>query len=80
MNSTIEKSIFPEYYFISHFDLIHITYVDINGVNQNIYYKDRALIDKNLYENTISSITNKNNPIDIEKVTFEDLFNYHDQQ
>ena len=79
-NSTIEKSIFPEYYFISHFDLIHITYVDINGVNQNIYYKDRALIDKNLYENTISSITNKNNPIDIEKVTFEDLFNYHDQQ
>lgn len=78
-NSTIEKSIFPEYYFISHFDLIHITYVDMNGVNQNIYYKDRALIDKNLYENTISSITNKNNPIDIEKVTFEDLFNYHDQ-
>ena len=46
----------------------------------NIYYKDRVLIDKNLYENTISSITNKNNPIDIEKVTFEDLFNYHDQQ
>ena len=64
----------------SHFDLIHITYVDITGVNQNIDYKDRALIDKNLYENTISSITNKNNPIDIEKVTFEDLFNYHDQQ
>ena len=61
-------------------DSSDITYVDINGVNQNIYYKDRALIDKNLYENTISSITNKNNPIDIEKVTFEDLFNYHDQQ
>lgn len=79
-NSTIEKSISPEYYFISHFDLIHITYVDINGVNQSIYYKDRTLIDKNLYENIISSITNKNNPIDIEKVTFDDLFNYHDQQ
>lgn len=79
-NSTIEKSISPEYYFISHFDLIHITYVDINGDNQSIYYKDRTLIDKNLYENIISSITNKNNPIDIEKVTFDDLVNYHDQQ
>lgn len=76
--STIEKSISPEYYFITHFDLVHISYVDINGVSQDVYYKDRVLIDKGIYENIISSIVNKNNPFDIEKVTFDDLFNYKD--
>lgn len=73
-NTAIAKSTSAAYYFISHVDLIHISYVDAKGKSQNTYYRDRVLIDEEEYKRGLSSITNRNKFLIVNTVAFDDLF------
>lgn len=60
---------------ISKYQMIKIEYKDIYGENNVCYFKDRSIIEEDLYNNIIKQICNQQNPIDIDKVTFSELLN-----
>lgn len=71
----IEKSKIGErFYEIYKYNLIKIEYIDIHNIVKVCYYKDRINIDECTYNEIITQITNKQDILDIDKITFEDIF------
>ena len=60
-------------YCIYKFDLIKINYVDINNVDRVDYFRNNHKIDESEYNNFLSQIVNKNDILDIDKITLNDL-------
>lgn len=62
------------YYELCQYNLIKIEYIDIHNKNRIVYFKDRICIDESTYSNVIADIINKQDILDIDKITFEDIF------
>ena len=62
------------YYELCQYNLIKIEYIDIHNENRIVYFKDRICIDESTYSNVIADIINKQDILDIDKITFEDIF------
>jgi hypothetical protein len=62
------------YYELCQYNLIKIEYIDIHNKNRIVYFKDRICIDESTYSNVIADIINKQDILDINNITFEDIF------
>ncbi len=62
------------YYELCQYNLIKIEYIDIHNKNRIVYFKDRICIDESTYSNVIADIINKQDILDIDNITFEDIF------
>ena len=75
-NEVIQKSEVGKFFYeIYKYDLIKIEYVDIHNINNVCYFKNRLIIDEQQYESILSQIVNKQVFLDIDKISFDDIFN-----
>lgn len=58
---------------ISKHHMIKIKYTDIYGENNICYFKDRSIIDEDVYNKIFKRICNQQNPLDLDKTTLSKL-------
>lgn len=58
---------------IAVYHMIKIEYTDISGEKNICYFKNRSSIEENAYNTIIEQISNRQNPIDIDNVSFNEL-------
>lgn len=69
-----QSKVGERYYELYQYNLIKIEYVDVHSKDKIVYFKDRICIDESTYSNIITNIANKQDILDIDKITFEDIF------
>ena len=62
------------FYEMSKYTLIKIEYLDIHNAVKVCYFKDRINIDECTYNDIITQIVNQQDILDIDKITFDDIF------
>lgn len=62
------------FYEMSKYTLIKIEYLDIHNAVKVCYFKDRINIDECTYNDIITQIENQQDILDIDKITFDDIF------
>ncbi|MFR9542572.1 MAG: hypothetical protein SNH27_11010 [Rikenellaceae bacterium] len=70
---TINKTRGDNYYFISRFNLIEISYLDKHNNTQVVYYADNRKIDKKHYDIFPHKVNNQRKFCDINTVTLDDI-------
>lgn len=63
------------FYEVVKFNLIKISYIDIHNNHCAYYLKDRIYIDETTYNSILDQIVNKQDIIDIDKITFDGILN-----